>query len=178
MTLQGTDIAVMLTIKTGSAGSSLPQPDPGQSLGKYASTTALSSGTVGALFSTVTAAQASAGYTDYRCVAARNLASVDDMTSAVAFLTDPSGGGTYAVGLDLAGIVAYDSATAQGTEIASSTVAPAGVTFSAPTNLAPLAIGTMAPGKVQLVWIRRTVGADTPGATADTVTLTVRAETI
>jgi len=178
MTLQATDVAIMLTIKTGAAGSSVAQPDPAASLGKYASTTALASGAVGALFSTVTAAQASAGYTDYRCIAVRNLSAADAMTNASIFLADPAGGGTYALGIDPAGIVTYNQAGAQGAEIASSAIPPAGVTFSVPTNVAPLAIGTMAIGKVQLVWVRRVVGADTPGTTADTVTLTVRAETV
>lgn len=178
MTLQGTDIAVMLTTTAGAAGSSLAQPTPALSLGKYASTTAVVSGQIGAVFATVTAAQATAGYTSYRCIAVRNLSATDPMTNASIFLADVAGGGDYAVGLDPVGIVAYNSAGAQAASIGAVTTAPAGVTFSAPTSAAVLAIGTMAIGTVQLVWIRQTVGANTPGATADPVTLSVRAETV
>ncbi len=175
MTLSGSDVAVMLTTQSGSAGSSLPQSDPSLSTGKYASTTALVSAALGALFSTVSAAQATAGYTDYRCVAVRNLSSADSMTNAVLYLSDPAGGGTYAIGLDPAGIVDFDASAAQGTTIADTTSAPSGVTFSSPTQATPLSVGTIGPGKVQLVWIRRVIPAATPGQT-DTVSFVVRAE--
>ena len=177
MTLQGTDIGLFLTTTAGAAGSSQPQPDPAASLGRYASTTPLASGQVGALFSTVTAAQATSGFTQYRCVAVRNLAAAASMIGASLFLADPTGGGTYAVGLDPVGIVAFNSAAVQGTQVAAITTPPTGVTFSMPTAAAVLPIGTMAPGTVALVWVRQIVGAATPGAAADPVTLSVRAET-
>lgn len=177
MTLQATDQALMLTITTGTAGSQSPQPDPAASLGRYASTTPLAAGVVGGLFSTVTAAQAASGITLHRCIAVRNLSDAFSMISARIFLADPAGGGTYELGLDPVGIVAHNSAAVQGTQIATATTAPTGVTFSRPTNLAPLSIGTMAPNTVQLVWVRQIIGADTPGATEDPVTITVRSET-
>ncbi len=175
MTLSGSDVAVMLTTQSGSAGSSVSQTDPSLSTGKYASTTALVSAALGALFGTVTAAQATAGYTDYRCIAVRNLSGSDDMTNTVVYLSDPAGGGTYAIGLDPAGIVDHDASSAQGTTIPDTTTAPSGVTFSTPTQAAPLSVGTMAPGKVQLVWMRRVIPAATPGQT-DSVSFVVRAE--
>lgn len=178
MTLQGTDIGLYLSTTLGAAGSSLAQTDPTLSLGKYASLTPLTSGQVGALFSTVTASQATSGYTQYRCVAVRNLSATDPMTNASVFLADVAGGGTYAVGLDPVGIVAYNSAGAQGTSIAAVTSAPAGVTFTTPTSLSVLSIGTMAIGTVQLVWVKQIVGANTPGASADPVTLSIRSETV
>ena len=177
MTLQGTDIGLFLTTVAGTAGSSLTQPDPANSRGRYASLTGLASGQVGALFSTVGAAQATAGHTQFRAVAVRNLAAVAQMINASLFITDPAGGGDYAVGLDPVGIVAHNSAAAQGGEIATVTTPPIGVTFSTPSATAVLPIGTMAPNTVQLVWVRQVVGAATPGAAADPVTLSIRAET-
>ncbi len=177
MTLAITDIGVYLTTLAGAQGSSVAQGDPTASRGKYASTTPLTSGLAGALFNEVSAAQAGAGYTDYRCVAVRNLSAADSMLNAAAYVNDPTGGGTFYIGKDPAGIVAYNSVAAQGTDIASVTVAPAGVTFGAYPAAAPLAVGTMAPNTVQLVWIKRVVGADTPGTAVDTVTVGVRAET-
>lgn len=178
MTLQGTDIGLYLTTTLGAAGSSLTQTDPTLSLGKYASLSPLVSGQVGALFSTVTASQATSGYTQYRCVAVRNLSLTDIMTNASVFLADVAGGGTYAVGLDPVGIVAYNSAGAQAALVAAVTTAPVGVTFSTPTSLSVLSIGSMATGMVQLVWVKQIVGASTPGASADPVTLSIRAETV
>lgn len=177
MTLLVTDLGLMLTVLAGTSGSSQPQGDPTASRGRYASTTALASGLAGAIFSEVTAAQAGAGLTDFRCLAVRNLSTTATARNVAAYLVDPAGGGTFAIGRDPVGIVAHNSAAVQGTEIATVTTVPTGITFAAHPAGSPLAIGDMAPNTVQLVWVRRVVGADTPGTAADTVTIGVRAET-
>jgi hypothetical protein len=176
MTLSAASLLLMLTTKSGAAGSSTTST-PAESLGKYASTTQVVSAAVGAVFDTVTAPQAAAGYVDYRCLAVRNDSATDAATNASVYLTDTSAGGVYAVGIDPAGIVAYDSAAVQGTAIAAKTDYPTGVTLSAPSFASPLAIGTMGANTVALLWIRRTVAAGTPGTGADSFTLSVRAET-
>lgn len=178
MTLAETDLAVMLTVLSGTSGSSQPQPDPTASRGRYASTTALISGSAGALFGRVTSAQATSGLTDYRCVAVRNLSNVASMLAATFFAVDPAGGAAFAVGRDPVGVVDHNSAAVQGTEIAATTTPPTGVTFAAHPETAPLVIGDMAPNTVQLVWIRRTVAPATPGTAADFVDLGVGAEAI
>jgi hypothetical protein len=178
MTLAASDVLLMLTTTAGAAGSSAAQPTPTASLGKYASTTQVVSGSVGVVFDTVTAAQATAGYTDYRAVAIRNASATEAATSALLWITDQVGGGVYTIGLDPVGIVAYNSAAAQGTSIATKTTAPTGVTFTAPSSVSPLTVGTMAANTVQLVWIKRVISALTPGTAADLVTLYARAETV
>ena len=52
------------------------------------------------------------------------------------------------------------------------------MTFTAPSSVSPLTVGTMAANTVQLVWVKRVISALTPGNAADTVTLYARAETV
>ena len=178
MTLAANQIGLYLTTTAGSAGSSLAQADPTASLGKYGSTTAVVSLAVAAVFDTVTAAQATAGYTDYRAVVVRNLSGADTATNLLLWLEDQVGGGTYSIGLDPVGIVAYNSAAVQGATIATKTTAPAGVTFTAPTSGAPFTVGNVAANQLAMVWIRRVISALTPGNANDLVSLKARAETV
>lgn len=178
MTLQASDHALLLTNPAATSGSSIAQPDPAASLGGYASTTQVASGVIGALFDTVTASQALAGQTDYRCVAYRNLSPTHSALALALWLIDPAGGGEHAIGLDPVGIVPATGTAAQGTSIATKTTAPAGVAFSTPTPGAPLIVGDVGVGMCILVWVRRIVAPGTPGAAADPLTITARAETV
>jgi len=178
MTLQTTDHGLYLTNPSATAGWQLAQASPASSLGKFISTTAVTSGTLGAVFDTVTASQASAGYTDYRCLAIRNLSATDSALNLQLYIVDPTGGGAYAIALDPAGIKDYNSGTAQGTFIAAKTTIPTGPVFTTPSSGSPLVVGNLAVGKCILVWIRRVVAAGTPGTAADLVTLYARAETV
>jgi hypothetical protein len=177
MTLQTTDLGTYLTNPAATAGTQLAQSDPNASLGKYASTTPFVSGQAGALFATVTAAQATSGLTDHRCVAIRNLSATDTARNVAVFLDDPAGGATFDLGKDPVGVVAYNAVPAQGTSVANVLTAPAGVVFTRPTRASLLAIGDMAPGTACLVWVRRTVPPLTPGAEADICDFGVHAET-
>lgn len=178
MTLQTTDHGLYLTNPSATAGWQLTQPSPAASLGKFLSTTAVVSGVLGAVFDTVTASQAAAGYTDYRCLAYRNLSATDSALNLQLYIVDPAAGATYSIGLDPEGIENYNSGTAQGTYVATKTTAPSGVTFSTPTSGSPLTVGDVAVGKCLLVWVRRVVAPNTPGTAADLVTLNARAETV
>ncbi len=178
MTLQTTDLRVNLTNPSASAGDQLAQAVGNSSLGKYMATTELVGGQVGQLFDLVTASQAGAGYTDYRCVALVNRSATDTALNASLFLVDPASGGTYSLGLDPVGIVDHNAALAQGTSVGTKVTAPAGVTFTQPTSSAVLAVGDLAPGKCVLVWIRCVITAATPGTSSDLVTLWARAETV
>ena len=172
------DIIYRLTVTTG-PGDSTAQADPDLSLGEFVSTTALDLGTaLNNLFDDVSGAENAASDVEYRAIAVVNKHATLTLQSAVAWISaEVANGASVAIGLDPAGVVALDSASAQGAEIVDESTAPAGVTFSTPTTKGTgLAIGNMAPDTAQLIWIRRTA-ADTAALNDDGVTLRVEGDT-
>lgn len=163
MTLQASQLVVLLTKPDATGGYNAAQTNPQASLGKYASTTQVATATSNNLFGPVSTAGVTAGQTDYACVAIANVSAVDTAQSATVALTDYAGGGSYAIGLDPVGVVPLTGAAAQGTSIATPTTAPTGVVFSA----GPLSIGNIPPNYCILVWVQCVVPAGTPGTSAD-----------
>lgn len=158
MPIVDTDIVIRLSVKTGSAGDTTAST-PAASLGKYMSTTAMDLSTLlNNLFDDVSGAENAASDVEYRCFFVLN----DHATLTAQGLklwlnSEVAGGAVIAFGLDPAGNVARDSASAQAAEIATEQDAPAGVSFSAPTTEgAALSIGDLAPDEVRAIWVRRT----------------------
>lgn len=144
------------------------------SLGDQCSTTLFVSGNLHNLFDQVSSAEAAAGDVEYRCVFALNNDGLASLTSAyVQLQAETAGGSSILVGLDPIGVTAKGAAGAQAATVANENTAPAGVTFGA----GPLSIGTLAPGQVIGVWVKRTTVA---GAlySADSATLRVGGETL
>ena len=144
------------------------------SLGGAKSSSAMSS-TVDQLFDAVSAAEASAGTVEYRCVYLHNANGVDTMTNAVVYVSanTPLAGTTLDIGVGTAAV--------NGTEqtVASETTAPTGVTFSAPSTAGTgLALGSLPPGQHKAIWLRRTVTAGATNSANDTWTLGYQAETV
>lgn len=177
MPIVASDIILRLTVKTGSAGDSTAQADPNQSLGKYASTTAMGTG-ANALFDDISGAENAASTVDYRAVAVLNNHGSLTLQNAVVYLSaEVSGGANVAIAVDNIASSAKGASSAQGDQIATETTAPTAVgAFSSPTTAGTgLALGNIGPGQVKFFWARRT--ATNSAAQADGCTFAVSGDT-
>lgn len=174
MAIQTSDVKVRLTTKSGSAGNTLAQTDPNQSLGRYVATTDWLGGTLHDLFAVVTGVANAALEVNYRCLMVYNSHATLTLQSAVIWLSaETSGGSNIALGVDPTAASAVGAAPAQALSIASETVAPAGVAFSSPTTQgAGLSLGNIAPGQVKAFWVRRT-NTNASALTPDAVTISI-----
>ena len=146
-------------------------------LGDQVSTTELTTNVIGNLFDDVSAAEATAGDVEYRCVFVCNDNATDTAFNvAVAIQTEVAMGANYDLALDLIGVTARGSASAQALTIANENTAPSGGAGVGAFGDGPLAIGTMGPLTVQGVWVRRTVTAATAAATGDGATIRISGE--
>lgn len=143
------------------------------SLGGAKSANAIS-GSIDALFDAVSAAEASAGDVEYRCVYLHNNSGADTMTNARVWIS----ANTPLAGTDLA--IGVGTSAVNGTEqtIADEQTAPSGVSFSSPSTAGTgLALGTIPPGQHRAIWLRRTVTAGSGSSANDTATLAYDCET-
>lgn len=172
MSVVGTDMLLMLSVSA--AAGDTTAGTPATSLGDQVSTTAITTATIGNLFDDVSAAEASAGDTEYRCVFVKNNHATDtaigvkvDIQSQVAL------GASIETALDNIAISAKGSASAQAAVIASEGTAPSGVGTFGTTQLT---IGDMGPGTVKGVWIKRVVSASTAALASDGATIRISGE--
>lgn len=151
--------------------------DPNEALGgKISSTEVIFSPELNNLFDDVSADQALAGVTEYRCIYIKNDHSTDGLTSGKVWISSntPSAGTEIAIGLDPAGVGDGDT-TGEATTIADEESAPSGVSFSSPsTEGAALAVAAMPAQEGFALWVRRTVTAETESASNDPFTLTFK----
>lgn len=149
-----------LSVKTGSAGASTAGT-PAGSLGKYVSTTPITTATANNLFDDVSGAEAAAGDVEYRCVFIQNdHATLTLQNCQVALASQTAGGGDIAIALDGTAISAKGSASAQAAEVVDEQTAPTG---AGAFGTGALNVGNLGPGQVKGIWLRRTV---TAGASA------------
>lgn len=154
MAIVAGDIAIMYSVKTGSAGNSTASSGAA-SLGKYISTTAQSS----SLFDDVTAGENSASTADYRCLfVLNNHASLTYKSVGVYIAADTAGGTVLALAVDTIAASAKGSSSAQADQITNETTAPTGVgSFSSPTTAgSALSLGDIPAGQCRAFWVRRT----------------------
>lgn len=177
MAIASSDILLKLSTTAGSAGNS-NTGTVGSSLGKYISTTQVSATALNNVFPDITGAQNAASQVDYQCVFIHNSHATLTATSVSVYgSSDVAGGATWALGVDTTAASALANASAQALTIASSTTAPAGVSFSAPTTDGTgLSAGSIAAGQVKAIWIRRTA-ANTAALNNDGFTLNVAFDT-
>ena len=126
------------------------------------------------IFDNVLSAEASAGDIEYRCIYIKNNhGTLTALTPKIWIqVNTPATDTTVDIGLGTSAI--------NGTEqtVANENTAPAGVTFSAPANLAAgIALSDLAPGATRAVWVRRTVTAGAVAAN-DSFTLRVQCDTL
>lgn len=150
--------------------------DPAAALGAEMSFAELISGIFGGLFDDVSAAEATAGDIEYRCLYIFNRNETDSLTSVVVWIESQTSSGDTSldIGLDPAG-VGDGVSTGVATTIANENTAPASVSFSAPsTSGTGLSIGTLGPGEGHAIWLRRTINAGAAAANLDRCELRVQ----
>ena len=151
MAIVSGDIAYRLS---GGASNS----DPSLSIGGVKSSVSAGSN----LFDALTSAEAAAGDIEYRCFYIHNAHATLTMLSARSFIpTNTSSPDTILeIGVGVAAVNGTE------TPVANESAAPAGVTFSSPTDYASgVALGDIPPGQHRSVWLRRTVTASAASAT-------------
>ena len=148
---------------SGGAGNT----NPAASLGGAMSSTAASANT---LFDTVTAGEASAGDTEFRCFYVFNDGD-QVLDSCRIWISDQPTQGTFSLALAGEGV----NGTAE--TVANENTAPVGESFSSPTTaLTGLECGPLNPGQFRPVWARRVIGATTPGISLASNTAQFRAD--
>lgn len=172
------DIKFKLSTKTGTGGSQRTST-PAESLGKYMSTTEITSAQLNNLFDDVTGAENAASGVEYRCIFIHNAHATLALTSIYAWLSaEASGGADIAISPEeLFAARDYDFIGSMAQEIAGEDTAPGTATFTAPTGRGSGApVGAIGPGGAKGIWIRRTA-ADTAPKTNDSVTIKVEGDT-
>lgn len=164
MSIAASDIKFLLSAPVATAGYILPG-SPGNSLGKFASTTQLStaSGGLDALFPDLSGAANAANQVDYQCLFIWNSHATLTMLTPYAWLPvgllGNTNTATFAVGADPTLPSPLGSGSAQAVGIASPVLAPSGVnTWAGPSTLSAngVALPNIPAGDVAAVWIRRT----------------------
>lgn len=127
------------------------------------------------LFADVDPAEAVAGSAKYRLIYITNVDPALTLTGAGIWIqtNTPSVDSALAIGLAAAGYNATESA------VANENTAPAGVTFSSPSDEgSALDLTDIAPGARFGVWVRRTIDAAADAYTGDGGTLRVKGGTL
>jgi len=127
------------------------------------------------LFSSITASEASAGVTKYRCIYIANTSAADTLSSAVVYIGNQttSADTSLEIGLDPAGI-GDGVSTGVATTVANDTTAPSGVTFSTPSTPGTgLAIGDLDAGEAQAVWVKLIVNSSAASTGMDAASINV-----
>jgi len=181
MPIVNTDIVYRLTVKAGAAGDTTAQAAPTNpttgSLGGFTSTSVMGAG-ANSLFDDISGAENTASTVDYRAFDILNNHATLTAQNAVVYLSAEVGAGaSIAIAVDNTGPVAKTSAS-QGANIATETTAPTGVgAFSSPTTAGTgLALGSIPPGQIRRVWVKRTA-ANSAALDSDGVTFAVACDT-
>ncbi|QQP93553.1 hypothetical protein IGS68_33575 (plasmid) [Skermanella sp. TT6] len=141
---------------------------PGSSIGGTKSSTSITTATLNNLWDNVSGDEAAAGDTEYRCVYLHNANATLTWEQVTVWISanTPAAGTTCEIGLGAAAVNATETA------VANEGVAPAGVTFSAPTSKAGgLLIGDIPAGQAKAIWIKRVVTAGAAAYNADSVVI-------
>lgn len=147
----------------------------GNSWGGWFSTSALSSTPLDNLFTDITGSENAASQVDYACLfVLNNTSSGNSMLNSVAWLptaSDVAGGATLQIAVDPTAASVKTSSSLQAVKITSATVAPAGVSgWVSDTSTSPVSpsytngavLGTIAPGYVRAIWIKRSAANTAP----------------
>lgn len=147
--------------------------DPDASLGGAKSSVEITNASLHNLFDIVSSAEAAAGDVEYRAFYVQN---DDALTwqSVVAFIQQITPSTDTSVAIS----IATEGLNTNVQTIANESTAPAGQTFSSPTDEGSgLAIGNMANGEFIGIWIEWTVGAAAAAANADNVIVRFKGDT-
>lgn len=156
MSVVASDIKILYSTKSGSAGHSLTQTDPTLSLGKYASTSEVPNSSLGNVFPAFSGTENANSEEKYSCVFVWNSHASLSITTVILYrLSQTADGLVYSAGLDPIGAVPIDDTDPQATTIADQYAAPAGVSFLAPTTRETgIEVGTIGSGECVAVWLK------------------------
>ena len=130
------------------------QANPGASLGGYAATTAYAGGVLHDLFNRASTADVADARAAYRCFYVYNPDPAAAAPAVRVYLADAP---ALAVGADPRPATDLDSTAPQAVEAATGYAAPAGVTFTTPTDYAAgVDLGALPPLTGRAVWVKRT----------------------
>lgn len=176
------DIVFLLSVPTAAQGYA-NAGTPGNSLGKYCSTTVVSTTPLDNLFSDITGAENAADQVDYACVfVLNNTSSGNSLLNAVAWMPSSlvvAGGANVTLAVDNVGVVIKNSSSPQAAVISSSTTAPVNVGSYVPpssTTAGGIPLGTIPPGYVVALWFQRTAVNSLP-LNSDGVSLQIDLDT-
>lgn len=147
--------------------------DPNASLGGAKSNTQIAEATLHNLFDIVSSAEALSGDTEYRCFYIHNNHGSLTLENAKVYIetNTPSVDTSVEIGLGAAAVNGTETA------IANESQAPAGVTFSTPSQGSPLVIGNIPPGQHKAVWVKRIVNEGAQAYNSDNVVIKVEGDT-
>ncbi len=165
------DIRFYYTVATG-PGLDLPQSNPYNSLGGFASHTVWTATETNDLFNNVGLTNNTLGSDQYRCIILANI-NEDDLETGplLLYIDDNSDAYDLKIGLDPVGVVNTNSSSAQAATIINDTTAPSGVTFADATD--GISIPSIAAGKCIAIWFNREIDA---AATDFTTSMFLRLE--
>lgn len=178
MPIASSDLIYHASAPTASAGNTTAMTTPGGSLGKYMSTSAITTATMDNLFPDVTGDENAADNLDYQCMFLLNNNGTLTLQSPVIWLySEVAGGVNTAIATDNIGASAKGASGVQAAVIANKNTAPTSVSaFSSPTTQgAGLSLANIAPGQVVGIWVRRT-STNSAALSNDGVTLRVSGE--
>lgn len=158
MPIASTDLLLKFSVVTGAAGNTVAGT-VGNSLGKYISTTQITDATLDNLFPDITGDENASSNIDYQCLFIHNNHGTLTLQNTVVWISgEVVGGANTAIATDNIAPSALGASSAQAAQIASKNTTPTGTSaFSSPTTKATgLTIGSLAPGQVKAIWIRRT----------------------
>lgn len=171
------DILYKLSVTSGAAGNTTAGTTAG-SLGKYVSTTQVADASLNNLFDDVTSAENVAQQSEYRCVFVHNTHATLTLQNTVLWVvSEIVGGSNISVSVDTTAASAVGASGAQAKQVGSETTAPTTQTFTAPTTKSGgLSLGSIGPGQVKGIWIRRSA-TNSETFASDGGTLRVEGET-
>jgi len=193
MSVASSDIKFYLTGASSDGG---VQADPNASLGKYRSSSEITSGQLNNLFDNISSAEASAGDTNYRCICVKNTA-LETLFNILSWFyaeTDLDNTNHFSFAIEMPATADLTDGIAQvvvdeNTAPTVNTTAEVGVgsgisdwssSVDSSTAVSP-AQGDhdddLDQGEIMFIWLRRVVDASAPARTGISVTMRVRGDT-
>jgi len=186
MAITATDIKKYLTGATSDGGT---QTDPDAALGNYRSATTITDDSDNNMFDDVSGAEASAGDTEYRCIALKNEHGSLELQSAKVFMADSDigAGNTLSFAVEVPGAGSETNGAAQtiANESTAPTVNSGNVSdwSTATTYSGGVAVNinahdaNLGVGEIIFVWIKRVIGTSAPAANAINFTIRIQGDT-
>lgn len=176
------DIVTRYSVTTGAAGDTTVGSAT-TSLGKYASNTAWTGGTINDLFDNISGTENANSIIDYRGIAILNNNAANVFENPAIFISaETAGGASIALAIDSIAASPKGQAGAQMLQIANETTAPAGpLTYFTFTTYATALAGGLATANIGIanvkgIWIRRSA-ANSAALSNDGFTLGITGDT-